>query len=99
MSEAQLLVLMQLNINVWVQYLPYLSAQMQLQIAQGVTSGLTTAQIVEGIGVATISTPQIETLVTTMLNDYSRTVTMGMMEDMPRAVSYTHLTLPTNREV
>ena len=91
MTEAQLLQLMQLNMNVWQQYLPYLSAQMQLQIAQGIYSGLTTEQIIQNISGTVFSQGQLETLITTLLTDYSRSVTTAMMNDAPADEKYIYI--------
>ena len=91
MTEQELQILMNMNMNVWNSYLPYLSAQIQLQIIQGVYAGLTAEEIIANINGAVLSESQLETLITTALNDYSRLVTLGMMNDAPRDERYIYI--------
>tara|TARA_Y100000401_G_scaffold116500_1_gene122417 strand:- start:116 stop:610 length:495 start_codon:yes stop_codon:yes gene_type:complete len=91
MTEEELQILLGANIAVWEAYMPYLAAQMQLQIIQGSYAGLTAEQILENINTAVLSESQIETLITTALNDYSRLVTLGMMQDAPKDEKYIYI--------
>ena len=91
MTEAELQLLLQLNLNVLQQYIPYLTAQMQVQLAQGIYAGLTPSQILANIESAALSNSQLQTLVTTALNNYSRSVTLGMMNEAPKNTKYIYI--------
>ena len=80
MTEEEIQALILLNEEVWDSYLPYLSAQVQQQVALGSFTGLTVEQVVANIESAALSPAQVETLITTSLNNYSRAVTHSIME-------------------
>ena len=69
MTEAEIQLLIAMDTEVWEAYLPYLAAQMQQQIALGVFAGLTRQQIIANIESAALSASQVETLITTSLNN------------------------------
>ena len=91
MTEEELQQLIAINMGVWDSYMVYLSAQMQQQLVQGVYAGLTPDQIVENILSSGLSEGQLETLVTTALNNYSRMVTTSMMKDAPKDTKYIYI--------
>ena len=91
MTEQQIQLLIEMDMEVWEAYLPYLSAQMQQQITQGVFTGLSELDILENIYSAVLSDAQIETLFTTTLNNYSRSVNLMMMEEAPRDALYQYV--------
>ena len=68
MTEEEIQLLIQMDIEVWEAYLPYLSSQIQQQVAFGSFAGLTREQIIANITDAALSSAQVETLVTTSLN-------------------------------
>mgnify|MGYP003142869520 FL=1 len=72
MTEEEIQVLIEMNEEVWDSYLPYLSAQVQQQLALGSFTGLTAQEVVANITNAALSPTQVQTLVTTSLNNYSR---------------------------
>ena len=72
MTEEEIQVLIEMNEDVWDSYLPYLSAQVQQQLALGSFTGLTAQEVVANITDATLSPAQVQTLITTSLNNYSR---------------------------
>ena len=88
MTEQQIQLLIEMDIEVWEAYLPYLSAQMKQQIVLGAFSGLTAEQIVANIGSATLTGNQVATMVTTTLNNYSRSINLMMMNEAPANTLY-----------
>ena len=80
-----------LNEEVWDAYIPYLSAQVQQQATLGAFTGLTSEQIVSNIESVALSASQVETLVTTSLNNYSRAVTYGVMQEEPADTLYWYI--------
>ena len=91
MTEEEIQLLIAMDSQVWEAYLPYLSAQMQQQIASGVFAGLTREQIIANIESVALSASQVETLITTSLNNYSRSVTTAMMEGEPNDTLYQYI--------
>ena len=83
MTEEEIQALILLNEEVWDTYLPYLSAQVQQQVALGGFTGLTTEQVMANIETAALSSAQVETLVTTSLHNYSRTVSSSIIQEQP----------------
>ena len=83
MTEEEIQILIQMDMLVWEAYIPFLAAQIQQQVALGSFAGLTRDQIIANIESAALSATQVETLVTTSLNNYSRSVTYGIMQDEP----------------
>ena len=91
MTEEEIQALILLNEEVWDSYLPYLSAQVQQQVALGGFTGLTTEQVMANIESAALSSAQVETLVTTSLNNYSRAVGYSVMQENPDETLYWYL--------
>ena len=91
MTEQEIQLLIQMDIEVWEQYLPYLSAQIQQQVALGSFAGLTRAEIIANIETAALSGTQIETQITTSLNNYSRSITRSIMEEEPDNTKYHYI--------
>ena len=91
MTEEEIQLLIAMDSAVWDSYMPYLAAQMQQQIALGVFTGLTAEQIISNIESAALSAAQVETLVTTSLNNYSRSVTRSMMDEEPDNTLYHYI--------
>ena len=91
MTEEEIQVLILLNEEVWDSYLPYLSAQVQQQLALGTFTGLTTEQVVANISASALSQAQVETLITTSLNNYSRAVTHSIMQEEPDDTLYWYI--------
>ena len=91
MTEQQIQLLIEMDIEVWDSYLPYLSAQIKQQIVLGAYSGLTAAEIVANIGSATLTGTQVATHITTSLNNYSRSINLLMMEESPKETLYQYV--------
>ena len=91
MTEEEIQALILLNEEVWDTYLPYLSAQVQQQVALGGFTGLTTEQVMANIESAALSSKQVETLVTTSLNNYSRAVGYSVMQENPDDTLYWYI--------
>ena len=91
MTEQQIQLLIEMDIEVWDAYLPYLSAEMKQQIILGAYSGLTAAEIVANIGSATLTGTQVATHITTSLNNYSRSINLLMMEESPKETLYQYV--------
>ena len=91
MTEQQIQLLIEMDQEVWEAYLPYLSAQMKQQITLGVFTGLTEAEIINNITAAVLSEAQVATLITTTLNNYSRSINYMMMKAAPRDTLYQYV--------
>ena len=91
MTEQQIQLLIEMDLEVWDAYLPYLSAQIKQQVVLGAFSGLTAAEIVANIGAATLTGSQVETMVTTTLNNYSRSINLMMMNEAPDNTLYQYV--------
>jgi len=91
MTEQQIQLLIEMDLEVWESYLPHLSAQIQQQVALGSFVGLTEAQIIKNITSAVLSEAQLETLLTTSLNNYSRSINYMMMEEAPNTTLYQYV--------
>ena len=91
MTEEEIQVLIEMNEDVWDSYLPYLSAQVQQQLALGSFTGLTAQEVVANITDATLSPAQVQTLITTSLNNYSRSITTSIMEEEPDDTLYWYI--------
>jgi len=91
MTEVEIQVLIDMNEAVWDSYIPYLSAQVQQQLTLGTFTGLTRAEIIANITAAALSPAQVETLITTSLNNYSRAVTHSIMEEEPDDTLYWYI--------
>ena len=91
MTEEEIQVLIEMNEDVWDSYLPYLSAQVQQQLALGSFTGLTAQEVVANITDATLSPAQVQTLITTSLNNYSRSITASIMEEEPDDTLYWYI--------
>ena len=91
MTEEEIQVLIEMNEDVWDSYLPYLSAQVQQQLALGSFTGLTAQEVVANITDAALSPTQVQTLVTTSLNNYSRSITASIMEEEPDDTLYWYI--------
>ena len=91
MTEEEIQFLIEMNEDVWDSYIPYLSAQVQQQLALGSFTGLTVEQIVANITAAALSQAQVETLITTSLNNYSRSITASIMEEEPDDTLYWYI--------
>ena len=91
MTEEEIQLLIQMDIDVWESYLPFLAAQIQQQVTLGSFAGLTREQIIANIESAALSGTQIETLITTSLNNYSRSVTRSIMQDEPDNTLYQYI--------
>ena len=91
MTEEEIQVLIEMNEDVWDSYLPYLSAQVQQQLALGSFTGLTAQEVVANITAAALSPAQVQTLITTSLNNYSRSITASIMEEEPDDTLYWYI--------
>ena len=67
------------------------SGQIRTQVAQGLQAGLTAKQITQQVAVSSISNAQMQTVVNTTLNTYSRMVTNQMMDIAPDNTKYVYI--------
>ena len=67
------------------------AAHIKNEVAKGVLSGVPAEVIAQSVASASISTSQMETLVNTTLNSYSRTITNSMMEVAPANTKYVYI--------
>ena len=91
MTEEEIQYLIYLDLEGLNAYYPYLSAQIQQQVSLGSFTGLSVEQIVANITDATLSEAQIQSLISTSLNNYSRTVTYGIMQEEPADTLYQYI--------
>ena len=67
------------------------SGNIRTQVAQGLQAGLSAKQITEKVAVSSISNAQMQTVVNTTLNTYSRMVTNQMMDVAPNDTKYVYV--------
>ena len=68
-----------------------ISGHIRTQIVKGVQAGLSITEIVGSVTNASISNAQMQTLVNTSLNTYSRQVTNQMMDIAPKTTKYVYI--------
>ena len=68
-----------------------ISGHIRNQVVNGVSAGLTADMIIERVAQSSISNAQMQTLVNTTLNTYSRQVTNQMMENAPATTKYVYV--------
>ena len=68
-----------------------ISGHIKTQVAQGLQSGLSANQVIEGLIDSSISRHQMETVINTSLNTYSRMATNQMMETAPDDTLYNYI--------
>ena len=67
------------------------AAHIRNEVAKGMLAGLPPQVIAESVASASISVSQIETLINTTLNSYSRTITNSMMKVAPKKTKYVYI--------
>ena len=68
-----------------------ISGSIRTEVIKGLQTGLSTTQILENVTNASISNAQMQTLVNTTLNTYSRQVTNQMMDIAPATTKYVYI--------
>ena len=68
-----------------------ISGHIRTQVVKGVQAGLSLTEIADNIVDASISNAQMQTLVNTSLNSYSRQVTNQMMSIAPKTTKYVYI--------
>ena len=68
-----------------------ISGSIRTEVIKGLQTGLSTTQILENVTNASISNAQMQTLVNTTLNNYSRQVTNQMMKVAPKNTKYVYI--------
>jgi len=68
-----------------------ISGNIRTQLVAGGEAGLSVAEIIAGVTDSSISNAQMQTLVNTTLNTYSRQVTNQMMDDAPDNTKYIYI--------
>ena len=68
-----------------------ISGHIRTQIVKGVQAGLPISDIIDGVINASVSNAQMQTLVNTTLNTYSRQVTNQMMTNVPSNTKYVYI--------
>jgi len=68
-----------------------ITSQIRNQVTKGLQSGMSAIQIVESVAGSSVSNAQMQTLVNTTLNTYSRTITNAMMETAPTNTKYVYI--------
>ena len=68
-----------------------ISGSIRTEVVKGLQAGLSTTQILENVTNASISNSQMQTLVNTSLNSYSRQVTNQMMSIAPKTTKYVYI--------
>ena len=68
-----------------------ISEHIRTQVAQGLQLGLTRKQVIEMVATSSISNAQMQTVINTTLNTYSRMTTHQMMETAPADTLYNYI--------
>ena len=68
-----------------------ISGNIRTQVVRGLQAGMTALEITEGVVSSSISNAQMQTLVNTTLNSYSRQVTNQMMDIAPSNTKYVYI--------
>ena len=68
-----------------------ISGNIRTQVVRGLQAGMTALEITEGVVSSSISNAQMQTLVNTTLNSYSRQVTNQMMDIAPNNTKYVYI--------
>ena len=68
-----------------------ISGNIRTQVVRGLQAGMTALEITEGVVSSSISNSQMQTLVNTTLNSYSRQVTNQMMDIAPSNTKYVYI--------
>ena len=68
-----------------------ISGNIRTQVVKGLQAGMSATQIIENVSSASISNSQMQTLVNTTLNSYSRQVTNQMMDIAPQSTKYVYI--------
>ena len=68
-----------------------ISGNIRTQVVRGLQAGMTALEITEGVVSSSISNAQMQTLVNTTLNSYSRQVTNQMMSVAPKTTKYVYI--------
>ena len=68
-----------------------ISGSIRTEVIKGLQTGLSTTQILENVTNASISNSQMQTLINTTLNTYSRQVTNQMMDIAPETTKYVYI--------
>ena len=68
-----------------------IAGHLRTQVVKGVQAGLSLTEIADNIVDASISNAQMQTLVNTSLNTYSRQVTNQMMDIAPKTTKYVYI--------
>ena len=68
-----------------------IASNIRTQVAQGLQAGLSAKQITDQLAQSSISTAQMQTVVNTTLNTYSRMVTNQMMDIAPNNTKYVYI--------
>ena len=91
-KESTLMGFIELNQGIFDDTITNTIAQhIRNEVVKGVQSGLSANQIVNSVINSSISNAQMETVVTTTLNDYSRTITNNMMKEAPANTKYIYI--------
>ena len=83
MTNRDLELLLLYDLDAWELFIPYLAARVQQEIALGGFVGLTEDEVLDNILTKTLTTPQLETFITTTLANYSRSVSRLQMDEAP----------------
>ena len=68
-----------------------ISSHIKTEVIKGIQAGVPVRDVLNIVAQSSISESSIETLVTTSLNDYSRTVTNQMMDFAPKETKYVYI--------
>ena len=68
-----------------------ISGHIRTEVVKGLQAGLTAKQIIQNVSQTSISNAQIQTLINTTLNSYSRVVTNQMMDTAPNNTKFVYI--------
>ena len=92
LSEETLQSLINYNTETLLSQLDNMGAIIKKEVVKGVISGSPIQTIVDSVrGQGSLSPAQLQTLVDTAMNEYSRSVTNLMMDEMPKNTKYQYI--------
>ena len=91
-KEEALQALVDMNTNALINQIDNMSGVIRKEIVNGVIGGVPPNEILKAVrGQGSLSSGQLKTLIDTTMNDYSRTVTKLMMDNMPDNTKYEYI--------
>jgi len=92
LSEDTLQALINYNTETLLSQLDNMAQIIKKEVVKGIISGTGIQSVVESVrGQGALSSAQLQTLINTAMNEYSRSVTKVMMDKMPKQTKYVYI--------